>query len=293
MIAVDDLDFVETNLISHDDKFIREFVQFLDTLVLRKRNLVAFSHPEVNTIHEGNVPFFYVAQAMNACGIEIVDSKTEVTCEDIWLLFDRIWNYWPGWFDPEIWVSITFQEFEEIFNFLPVGKVMSQKDLWWRWMMLQAVGRRIDSPLWEWTRENIYALPGFEQDPLKKKANLLITFLRYRPENFIDFEPDPMIDYHIMRIFLRMGLLQIPDYNAEMAIENEYLIRCYCYYIMQALSTYSKYDLSTINFFFWALGKTVCMYVQHTCLKSGVCPLESICPQLILRREPRIETINY
>lgn len=60
-----------------------------------------------------------------------------------------------------------------------------------------------------------FGVPGFKEDPLKKKALLLVMALVNRPEKFMvpekDFVWDPIVDYHLMRLALRIGLVTLPN----------------------------------------------------------------------------------
>ena len=58
------------------------------------------------------------------------------------------------------------------------------------------------------------AVGGYKEDPLRKKAGLLAIILRQRPEVFMsgdEEEVPPVVDYHVMRSCLRMGLIDVVD----------------------------------------------------------------------------------
>ncbi len=56
---------------------------------------------------------------------------------------------------------------------------------------------------------------GYKEDPLRKKSALLAMILRERPEQWLPAEGDddlpPIVDYHVQRACLRLGLLSIED----------------------------------------------------------------------------------
>ena len=55
---------------------------------------------------------------------------------------------------------------------------------------------------------------GYKEDPLRKKAGLLAIILQQRPEAFLassQEEVPPVVDYHVMRSCLRMGLIDVVD----------------------------------------------------------------------------------
>ena len=53
---------------------------------------------------------------------------------------------------------------------------------------------------------------GYKEDPLRKKSSLLALILNQRPEKFLPLRDDeqiaPVIDYHLMRSALRIGLIE-------------------------------------------------------------------------------------
>ena len=55
---------------------------------------------------------------------------------------------------------------------------------------------------------------GYKEDSLRKKSALLAIILRQRPEAFLldkDDDAPPIVDYHVMRSCLRIGLLDVAD----------------------------------------------------------------------------------
>lgn len=56
---------------------------------------------------------------------------------------------------------------------------------------------------------------GYKEDPLRKKSVLLAVILQQRPERFLRREPSeavpPIVDYHVQRSCLRMGLVVVED----------------------------------------------------------------------------------
>jgi pfkB family carbohydrate kinase len=56
---------------------------------------------------------------------------------------------------------------------------------------------------------------GYKEDPLRKKSALLAMILRERPERWLPAEGDddlpPIVDYHVQRACLRLGLLSVED----------------------------------------------------------------------------------
>jgi ribokinase len=56
---------------------------------------------------------------------------------------------------------------------------------------------------------------GYKEDPLRKKSALLAMILRERPEGWLPGEGDddlpPIVDYHVQRACLRLGLVAVED----------------------------------------------------------------------------------
>ncbi len=61
----------------------------------------------------------------------------------------------------------------------------------------------------------VCSLPGYREDPLRKKALLLALILSGRPEGFLAVsDPEhwaPVVDYHNLRCALRLGLVEVSD----------------------------------------------------------------------------------
>ena len=56
---------------------------------------------------------------------------------------------------------------------------------------------------------------GYKEDPLRKKSALLAIILQQRPERFLrsveSEEAPPIVDYHVQRSCLRLGLIRVVD----------------------------------------------------------------------------------
>jgi sugar/nucleoside kinase (ribokinase family) len=63
--------------------------------------------------------------------------------------------------------------------------------------------------------EQLDHVGGYKEDPLRKKSALLGLILRQRPEAFLRTVPDdgapPVVDYHVQRSCLRLGLVRVGD----------------------------------------------------------------------------------
>jgi len=275
---------------------LQNIVDCLDGMELQDRDFTGKGfQPEPHQINGFHVPYFYMAQAVNACGTGVTDPEKEAQCGDIWTVLMDQWQSDPAWFNPMRWSKMKLEEMEHLFCFQFMGKYMQPKDVWIRWQMMKQLGEAALERGWRrWTKEYICTLPGFSQDPIFKKANLLVAFLRYRPEKFINDIPDPIIDYHVMRVLIRTGILSIqPPKGIDLAYEE--LLRYHCFLAMNRLVERSRHDINKIDFLFWMMGKRPCAYKKAACLTgmSEECDLYDACMRLTHYREPRIQTINY
>lgn len=104
-------------------------------------------------------------------------------------------------------------------------------------------------------------------DPLKKKTTFFIELLIDSgiimikdPENFV-----PVMDYHIQRVLLRMGCVEIFDKELKekllnrKKIDSDEAIRNACVNAIRIISPISGYEIIKLNDFFWPLGRSCCM----------------------------------
>jgi hypothetical protein len=103
-------------------------------------------------------------------------------------------------------------------------------------------------------------------DPMKKKITFLLKLLEEAgmveisdKENFI-----PIMDYHMQRVLLRMGCVEITNSmlhekltNHEM-LDNDEEIRSACIEAFKIISAVSKHPVTKLNDFFWSLGRSCC-----------------------------------
>jgi hypothetical protein len=64
---------------------------------------------------------------------------------------------------------------------------------------------------------------GYKEDPLRKKSALLAMILRERPERWLPADADddlpPIVDYHVQRACLRLGLVAVEDDGLRRRLE--------------------------------------------------------------------------
>lgn len=114
-------------------------------------------------------------------------------------------------------------------------------------------------------------------DPLKKKSSLFVMFAE--SANLLkiaDLECYvPIMDYHIQRVLLRLGCVEILDPNLRSALinqeklESDEEIRTASIAATQKLALYSGHPVTKIHDFLWPLGRSCCK--EKPLCKSGTC----------------------
>ena len=151
--------------------------------------------------------------------------------------------------------------------------------------------------------ESLASVPGYAEDPLAKKAILLVLILANRPERFLDLrDPEslgPIVDYHLMRGCLRTGCVTIsdPELRARMvdrawiSAGEEAAVRGACFEALGALGEASGLTVAQIDGFFFVNGRKRCLETEApTC---DVCPLESACAKATELFQPIFRTTAY
>ena len=117
-------------------------------------------------------------------------------------------------------------------------------------------------------------MPGYAEDPLAKKAMLLVVVLSNRPENFLKLsDPEsigPIVDYHIMRGCLRTGCVRVLDADLRERIESrawvtggeEAAIRKATMAAMRALCLESGLGVDAVDGYFFSNGRTRCLEME-------------------------------
>lgn len=108
---------------------------------------------------------------------------------------------------------------------------------------------------------------GYKEDPLRKKSLLLAMILNDRPENFLPLRDDeqvaPLIDYHLQRSCLRIGLIDVLDDELKNKLCNrqivlpaeEWAVRYSAYRAIEQVIALSGKSLGAVNQFFFSARK--------------------------------------
>ena len=145
-------------------------------------------------------------------------------------------------------------------------------------------------------------IPGYAEDPLRKKAMLLAIALENRPEHFLRVsDPEsavPIIDYHLQRSALRTGLVRIGapalraklEARARLAAEEEGIIRAATYDAIAELMARSGLSAAAVDWFFFQ-NRTRCP--EMTAPRCAECPVQPICARETDLFQPVFRTTAY
>ncbi len=151
--------------------------------------------------------------------------------------------------------------------------------------------------------EALREVPGYAEDPLAKKANLLVVVLAGRPERFLDLrDPDsvqPIVDYHLMRGCLRTGCVEVTDPELRARLQDrrwvdtieERSIRTACAEAIAALVDGSGRTVADVDAFFFATGREVCPETEAP--RCGECGLRGACAEDTDAFQPVFRTTAY
>jgi hypothetical protein len=145
-------------------------------------------------------------------------------------------------------------------------------------------------------------IPGYDSDPLEKKNLLLAMALANRPEKFLKVnDPEqwmPLVDYHLMRLSLRLGMIEIHDREALrkncnrewVDFDIERRIRYATYNAVNDLIVKSGRQMSFIDEKIWMARQYCPEMKKPDCSK---CIFESICKKRVELFQPIFRTTNY
>jgi len=145
-------------------------------------------------------------------------------------------------------------------------------------------------------------ISGYKEDPLRKKSSLLVLILNQRPEIFFPLREDegvaPVIDYHLMRSFLRVGLIDVIDDGLRDKLLNrqivspdeEWAVRYAAYRAMQQLVEQSGKREGAVDYFFFNARKRCPEMSEPQC---EICQIDPICAHRKTLFQPVLRTSFY
>ena len=145
-------------------------------------------------------------------------------------------------------------------------------------------------------------IPGYAEDPLRKKLQLLAVILENRPEHFLRVtDPEayePIIDYHLQRSALRTGLVVVhdPALRARLAARqlvsesDEQEVRAVTFDAIRQLVQQSGKSVAAVDWFFFTNRRRCPEMSAPDC---AACPVQKICAQHIDLFQPVFRTTAY
>ncbi|MEI6509527.1 MAG: PfkB family carbohydrate kinase [bacterium] len=127
---------------------------------------------------------------------------------------------------------------------------------------------------------------GYKEDPLRKKSGLLALILHQRPESFLPFAEDeqvePVIDYHLMRSCLRVGLIEVVDDQLKGKLidrqvllpDQEWAVRYAAYRAIEQVVAASGKTTGAVDWLFFG-ARTRCP--EMSAPECRLCRIDSVC----------------
>ncbi|MCA9919429.1 MAG: hypothetical protein KC445_15830 [Anaerolineales bacterium] len=231
-------------------------------------------------------------------------------------VYRRAMTEYPEFLTVEGHASVTAAEFAEIYRDDNGQDVMPALDLHWQMARrygqdMQALGytpqslveeaRGSERPL-QTLLMILDKIGGYKEDPLRKKPMLLGLILNQRPEKFLTFGPDevvpPVIDYHLMRSCLRVGLIDVNDETlvADLAArkvisgKDEQAVRRAAYDAIEQIAALSGKSIGAIDWFFFNARRRCPEMTEPECAS---CVLDPICAKRKALFQPVFRTVAY
>jgi hypothetical protein len=126
-------------------------------------------------------------------------------------------------------------------------------------------------------------ISGYKEDPLRKKAGLLAIILQQRPEAFLassEEEMPPVVDYHVMRSCLRMGLIDVVDESLVeklagrklLSASEEWAVRMSAHAAVEQVVARSGKSMGAVDWFFFQARKRCPEMSEPLCNECSVDP---------------------
>jgi sugar/nucleoside kinase (ribokinase family) len=143
---------------------------------------------------------------------------------------------------------------------------------------------------------------GYKEDPLRKKAGLLALILNQRPETFLVFGSNeqvaPVMDYHLMRACLRIGLIDVEDSELlkklierwVLAPDDEWSVRYVSYMAIEQVVKLSGKNSGAVDWFLFNSRKRCPEMTEPRC---ELCPVDPVCAHRKELFQPIIRTTFY
>ncbi len=143
---------------------------------------------------------------------------------------------------------------------------------------------------------------GYKEDPLRKKSALLALILSQRPERFLrpaagEALP-PIIDYHLMRSCLRIGLVEVLDPDLGRALierrlvqpGDEWAVRSAAHEAVRRVVSASGKSMGAVDWFFFNARRRCPEMSEPECFR---CPVDPVCAHRKELFQPVLRTTYY
>lgn len=146
-----------------------------------------------------------------------------------------------------------------------------------RFIDIKKVFFKSEGTLWDYDviHNNMLLCSVFSKDPQEKKLQLLIQKLSaIESMEALSLYYRPAIDYHLIRSYIRRGLVYSKTKHAREYIENNLAertektvaaIRIHCADMMYEISIYTGLDINIINLIEWHVGRSICTQDKADC----------------------------
>lgn len=166
-------------------------------------------------------------------------------------------------------------------------------------LIVERANKRPDT-LHDFLRQTSF-IPGYDLDDLVKKNLLLAMALANRPENFLKIKEtetwEPIVDYHLMRVSLRLGLVDLRKDQLQKNITRSWVdeseeenIRSRAYEAVSQLIDKSGKPMSVIDEKLWMARKYCPEMTEPDC---GKCVFQDVCKQRTELFQPVYRTTAY
>ncbi len=240
----------------------------------------------------------------------------------LWGVLHSAWKKDPKCFSSQRLATISDAEFATMFSdddgpiplFNTPRRIALTRD-YARWFRTPRWAGRSPSDLVEFSNESCdpvgtlrdilthpeNGVPGYREDPLGKKAELLLMALANRPEKLLGTSEKtvwhPIIDYHVMRLALRMGLTSMSpawrDENIARQLTSptrEEAIRGAVKKGVESVIRLSGRTMAEVDNLMWS-ARAFCPEVAEP--NCGACLLQSVCERKTALFQPIRRTTFY
>lgn len=232
------------------------------------------------------------------------DTNTIIACETICsaICHQMNWDFLrhvvyqktlesPNWLEPELLANISKDEIRELLaSYNKPERIRADE----RAAILRQVGNLTrkhgsfvtlflgdsDQLLSEaQIRQNLLECPAFSRDPEEKKLQLLLQKLSNYPQlSELAKFCRPAIDYHLVRCFLRRGLLYpktklsvefVTSTETQRRESTVGALRHLCGILIREISDYTGLGINSINQIEWYIGRSICKEGEPDCYLQG------------------------